>query len=72
MSVKTTIKYIAPWLAAAAMAGAIGLALVASAATTTHTDPDSGASPLVPYGTNSNSVLPYDDGGNVYEHAGAV
>jgi hypothetical protein len=29
---KTTIKYIAPWLAAAAIGGAIGLAPIASAA----------------------------------------
>jgi hypothetical protein len=39
---KTTIKYIAPWLAAAAIGGAIALAPVASADT----------DPLVPYGTN--------------------
>jgi hypothetical protein len=39
---KTTIKHIAPWLAAAAIGGAIALAPVASA------DSD----PLVPYGTN--------------------
>lgn len=32
---KTTIKYIAPWLAAAAIGGAIGLAPIASAATGT-------------------------------------
>ena len=31
----TTIKYIAPWLAAAAIGGAIGLAPIASAAPTT-------------------------------------
>jgi hypothetical protein len=31
-TMKTTIKYIAPWLAAAAIGGAIGLAPVASAA----------------------------------------
>ena len=39
---KMAIKYIAPWLAAAAIGGAIALAPVASA------DSD----PLVPYGTN--------------------
>jgi hypothetical protein len=39
---KTTIKYIAPWLAAAAIGGAIALAPVASAST----------NPLVPYGPN--------------------
>jgi hypothetical protein len=44
---KTTIKYIAPWLAAAAIAGAVGLAPVASA----NTDPlvPPGADPDVPY-----------------------
>ena len=36
---KTTIKYIAPWLAAAAIGGAIALAPIASADT----------NPLVPY-----------------------
>ena len=41
---KTTIKYIAPWLAAAAIGAAIALAPVASADT----------NPLVPYGTNPN------------------
>ena len=46
-TMKTTIKYIAPWLAAAAIAGAIGLAPVASA----NTDPlvPSGADPDIPY-----------------------
>jgi hypothetical protein len=42
---KTTIKYVAPWLAAAAIGGAIALAPIASA------DSD----PLVPYGTNPTS-----------------
>jgi hypothetical protein len=41
-TMKTTIRYIAPWLAAAAIGGAIALAPVASADT----------DPLVPYGTN--------------------
>jgi hypothetical protein len=41
---KTAIKYIAPWLAAAAIGGAIALAPIASAVT----------NPLVPYGTNPN------------------
>ena len=68
---KTTIKYIAPWLAAAAVGGAIGLAPVASAdtgsapvsqtkviansagpATPAPTPFESGASPLVPTGTD--------------------
>ena len=39
---KTTIKDIAPWLAAAAIGGAIALVPIASADT----------DPLVPYGTN--------------------
>ena len=39
---KATIKYVAPWLAAAAIGGAIALAPIASA----NTDP------LVPYGTD--------------------
>ena len=44
---KTTIKYIAPWLAAAAISGAIALAPIASAAT----------DPTTPYGTDP--VNPY-------------
>jgi hypothetical protein len=39
---KTTVKYIAPWLAAAAIGGALALAPAAGADT----------DPLVPYGTN--------------------
>jgi hypothetical protein len=39
---KATIKYVAPWLAAAAIGGAIALAPIASADT----------NPLVPFGTN--------------------
>jgi hypothetical protein len=42
---KTTIKYIGPWLAAAAIGGAIALAPIASADT----------DPAVPYGTNPTS-----------------
>ncbi len=42
---KTPIKYIAPWLAAAAIGGAVALAPIASAA------PD----PAVPYGTEPTS-----------------
>jgi hypothetical protein len=57
---KTTIKYLAPWLAAAAIGGAIALAPIAGAAatpervTTTVTPhaPDTGTDPLVPYGTD--------------------
>jgi hypothetical protein len=46
-TMKTMTKYIAPWLAAAAIAGAVGLAPVASA----NTDPlvPSDADPHVPY-----------------------
>jgi hypothetical protein len=53
-----TIKYVAPWLAAAAIGGAIALAPIASAATpptaTTHSAPaaTAGTDPLVPYGTD--------------------
>ena len=42
---KTTFKYIAPWLATAAIGGAIALAPIASADT----------NPAVPYGTNPTS-----------------
>ncbi len=53
----TTIKYVAPWLAAAAIGGAIALAPIASAASpstaTTHSAPAAaGTDPLVPYGTD--------------------
>ena len=59
---KTTLKYVAPWLAAAAIGGAVALAPIASAAThpapiasaATHPAPVSsaGTDPLVPYGTD--------------------
>jgi len=53
---KTTIKFIAPWLAAAAIGGAIGLAPVAAAATPAPSPAqpafETGPNPLVPYGTN--------------------
>ena len=45
---KTTVKYIAPWLAAAAIGGAIALAPIANADTNPH----------VPYGTNPTSTVP--------------
>jgi hypothetical protein len=56
----TTIKYVAPWLAAAAMGAAIALAPIASAVTpsassaATPSAPaaGTGTDPLVPYGTN--------------------
>ena len=61
---KTPIKYVAPWLAAAAIGGAIALAPIASAAahpSPVATAPSSagspGTDPLVPYGTNP--YVPY-------------
>ena len=77
---KRTIRRIAPWLAAAAVGGTLLLAPVASAASTTQTGSDqstqtgtaSGADPSVPYGTHSNSNLPYNDAGNQFQSAGAV
>jgi hypothetical protein len=60
----TKIKYVAPWLAAAAIGGAIALAPVASAAA--HPAPvaatpsavgGAGTDPLVPYGTDP--YVPY-------------
>ena len=53
---KTGIKLIAPWLAAAAIGGAIALAPVASADT----------NPAVPFGTNPQS--PYVLGYHVSNH----
>ena len=55
---KTTIRYVAPWLAAAGIGGAIAFAPIASAApianAATHPAPVSsaGTDPLVPYGTD--------------------
>jgi hypothetical protein len=74
---KTTIKQIAPWLAAAAVGGALFLAPVASAADYGQQGGDpsaqtAGSDPSVPYGTHSDSNLPYDDAGNQYQQAGAV
>jgi hypothetical protein len=69
---KTTIKYIAPWLAAAAVGGAVALAPIASAATpsaaATHSAPTAGAGtdPLVPFGTDPHS--PYVFGYHVSDH----
>jgi hypothetical protein len=53
---KATIKHLAPWLAAAAIGGAIALAPIASADT----------NPAVPYGTNPHS--PYVLGFHVSNH----
>jgi hypothetical protein len=55
-TMKTTAKYIAPWLAAAAIGAGIVLAPIASADT----------DPLVPYGTNPHS--PYVEGFHVSNH----
>lgn len=67
---KSMIKYVAPWLAAAAMGGAIVLAPIASAATSptaTHSAPASaGTDPLVPFGTDPQS--PYVFGYHVSNH----
>jgi hypothetical protein len=55
---KTTLKFVAPWLAAAAIGGAIALAPIAGAATvaapnvTTSAVAAAGTDPLVPYGTD--------------------
>jgi len=66
----TTIKYVAPWLAAAAMGGAIALAPIASAASTPvpHSGPAAitDTDPLVPYGTDPHS--PYVLGYHVSDH----
>jgi hypothetical protein len=62
----TTIKHFAPWVAAAALAAAVGLAPIAAAATVptpvataAQNGPRSsaGADPLVPYGTDP-SIAP--------------
>jgi hypothetical protein len=53
---KTTTKYVAPWLAAAAVGGAIALAPLASADT----------NPVVPFGTDPHS--PYVLGYHVSNH----
>jgi hypothetical protein len=67
---KTAIKYVAPWLAAAAIGGAIALAPIASAATPpapSATHPASaGTDPLVPFGTDPHS--PYVFGYHISDH----
>jgi hypothetical protein len=68
---KTTIKYFAPWLAAAAIGGAVALAPMASAATPpAPTAPASvgtaGTDPLVPFGTDPHS--PYVFGYHTSDH----
>jgi PPE-repeat protein len=75
---KTTIKCIAPWLAAAAIGGAIGLAPIASAApattssshdkvATSTTAPaptpfESGTDPRVPSDVGADPLVPYVPG----------
>jgi hypothetical protein len=55
---KSTLKFVTPWLAAAAIGGAIALAPVAAADTqaaptaTTSAVAAPGTDPLVPYGTD--------------------
>jgi hypothetical protein len=63
---KTTIKFVAPWLAAAALGGAIALAPIASAATPSAPRVTAGTDPLVPYGTDPHS--PYVLGYHVSNH----
>ena len=68
---KTTIKYLAPWMAAAAIGGAVALAPIASAATPqVPTAPASvgsaGTDPLVPFGTDPHS--PYVFGYHTSDH----
>jgi hypothetical protein len=70
---KTTIKYIAPWLTAAAIGGAVALAPIASAATVPTSDSGpaatvgtAGTDPIVPFGTDPHS--PYVLGYHVSDH----
>jgi hypothetical protein len=68
---KTTIKYLAPWMAAAAIGGAVAVAPIASAATPqAPTAPASvgsaGTDPLVPFGTDPHS--PYVFGYHTSDH----
>lgn len=67
---KTPIKYVALWLGAAAVGGAIALAPIASAAPTPATPHNSagsaGTDPLVPYGTDPQ--VPYVLGYHVSDH----
>jgi hypothetical protein len=65
------IKYVAPWLAAAAIGGAVALAPIASAAGPAAPAPivatgTAGTDPLVPFGTDPHS--PYDFGYHVSNH----
>ena len=57
---KTSTRYVTPWLAALVIGGAVTLAPIANAAThsattaetATSTVPSAGTDPLVPYGTD--------------------
>jgi hypothetical protein len=65
------IKYVAPWLAAAAIGGAVALAPIASAATPPAPAPaastgTAGTDPLVPFGTDPHS--PYVFGYHTSDH----
>jgi hypothetical protein len=64
------IKYLAPWLAAAAIGSAVALAPIASAATdpapAVTTTGTAGTDPLVPFGTDPQS--PYVFGYHVSDH----
>ena len=62
------IKYVAPWLAAAAIGGAVALAPIASAATPAPatTTGTAGTDPLVPFGTDPHS--PYVFGYHTSDH----
>ena len=66
------IEYVAPWLAAAAIGGAVALAPIAGAATapTPISGPavagTAGTDPLVPFGTDPHS--PYVFGYHVSDH----
>ncbi|GAB5896056.1 MULTISPECIES: hypothetical protein [Mycolicibacterium] len=55
---KMSAKFIAPWLAAAAITGAVALAPVAGAAPVSHSPATTGTDPLVPYGTNPDNPYP--------------
>ena len=68
---KTTIKYLALWMAAAAIGGAVALAPIASAATPQAPTASSsvgsaGTDPLVPFGTDPHS--PYVFGYHTSDH----
>ena len=64
------IKYLAPWLAAAAIGSAVALAPIASAATdpapAATTTGTAGTDPLVPFGTDPQS--PHVFGYHVSDH----